>query len=143
MITRIFIVFIAFCVSACALEQASPSDYNDAIFREQMKVKDLITILTKTSDFERQKEIVDELKTQTNESLKRIKEIGSFRGDEQLHKAAIELFEFYQRMAHEGLDVEKTLISSKLDQWRPELSEQEHVFFKAQGKFAENYELFL
>ena len=139
----IIITILLALISSCALEQASPSDYNDAIFREQIKIKESLSLLAKTTDIERQAEIVNELKEQSSKSLERIKEIGAFRGDEQLYLAAVQLFEFYDKMIREGLDTAPNKISSSLDQWRKMMSDEEHLFFKAQGKFAENYELFL
>ena len=128
---------------ACGLEQASPSDYNDAFYREQMKVKKLVNDLAKTNDTQKQKEIVDKLKQQSEESYQKIMDIGSFRGDEQLFEAAKELFSFYRKMAHEALDTEPENISARLDQWRKQMADEEHEFFRAQAEFAENYELFL
>jgi hypothetical protein len=139
----LFVFPIMFLVYACALEQASPSDYNDAFYREQMKIKDKINTLAKTTDIQRQREIVDELMIQSEKSLTRVEEVGSFRGDEQLFKAAMKLFGFYHRMIHEGLDTEPEEISGRLEKWRQALSDEEHEFLKAQGKFAEEYELFL
>lgn len=130
-------------MSSCALEQASPSDYNDAIYREQMKIKEKINLLAKTNDAARQKEIVEELKIQSKESYQKIVEIGAFRGDEQLFIAAEKLFIFYKKMINEGLDTEPENISSELDQWRKQMADEEHEFLRAQGKFAETYELFL
>lgn len=141
---NLIIVFpLFFLMLSCALEQASPSDYNDAFYREQMKIKDKLNTLAKTTDIQRQRAIVDELIAQTDKSLERVKEVGAFRGDEQLYKAALKLFTFYQRMVHEGLDTEPGNINAKLDQWRQELSDEEHDFLRAQGRFAEDYELFL
>lgn len=128
---------------SCALEQASPSDYNDAFFREQMKIKELINGLAKTNDVQRQQEIVTSLQNQAEESYNKIIEIGAFRGDEQLYNAAKVLFESYKRMAEEGLDTDPENISSRLDQWRKQMADEEHVFFRAQAEFAENYELYL
>lgn len=139
----IFLLVIGFVLSSCALEQASPSDYTDAFYREQMKIKEKINLLAKTNDYSRQKEIVEELKVQSTESYQKIMDVGAFRGDDQLFKAAKQLFEFYKRMAHEGLDTEAENISRQLDQWRQVLADEEHEFLRAQGKFAENYELFL
>ena len=130
-------------LGSCSLEQASPADYNDAFYREQMKIKEKIMQLAKTTDPARQKAIVEELKTQSVKSLERIEEIGSFRGDEQLYKGAVKLFEFYKVMAHEGLSEDDVNISARLDQWRQRLSDEEHEFFKSQAKFAEEYDLFL
>lgn len=142
-LTYLIILVSVSILSSCALEQASPSDYNDAFYREQMKIKEKINLLAKTNDTERQKEIVKELKVQTQESYQEVLEIGPFRGDDQLFKAAKELFGFYKRMAHEGLDTEPENISRQLDQWSKLKADEEHEFLRAQGKFAENYELFL
>lgn len=141
--TFLSILFLGLITFSCALEQASPSDYNDAIFREQMKIKDLLTQLAKSPKEDNQAEIVQKLKLQSSESLKRVEEIGGFRGDKQLYEAAINMFQFYEDLAHNGLDGDSGQISSKLDKWQPIIAEEEHKFFKAQAKFAESYELFL
>ena len=139
----VLFILLAIFLQNCALEQASPSEYNDAIYREQMKVKELITDLTKSTDTDMQLDLVVKLKIQTDNSLKRVEEIGGFRGDEQLHKAAMRLFTFYNRMANEGLDTEANQIMSRHEEWRKVMSDEEHEFLRAQGKFAETYELFL
>ncbi len=138
---KICVFFIFFFGHSCALEQASPSDYNDAIYREQVKIKEKINQLALTTDKQKEKEILESLKTQTRTSLERINEIGSFRGDEQLFNAAKILFEFYHEMALNGLDSNN--LSSSLDEWRLTMAEEEHKFVKAQARFAETYELFL
>ena len=141
--STILILVISMLAFSCALEQASPSDYNDAFFREQMKIKDNINLLAKTTDLRRQEQIVKELKSQSVAALKRVEEIGAFRGDAQLFEASKRLFNFYHKMVHEGLDTEPESISKQLDNWRSQLSEEEHIFFRAQGKFAQTYDLFL
>jgi hypothetical protein len=137
------LVLVILFLSSCALEQVSPVDYNDAIFVQQMKVKNLITDLTKAPDDEVRKQIIDELKIQTINSLEKVKEIGPFREDDQLLKAAIPLFNYYVVLVHETLDVPIGQIPKILDASIQEQADFEQRFWRAQGAFAEEYELFL
>ena len=139
-ISIIALVFLSF---SCALEQISPSDYNDAIFVQQMKVKNLITDLTKAPDDNARKELAQELFTQSSESLRIVKEIGPFRGDESLIKEATPLFEFYLDLSTEIANTEAASIPMVLDNYLSKQMEMEQKFLKGQGRFAEKYELFL
>ncbi len=140
---KILALGILLFFTGCSLEQVSPSDYNDAIFVQQMKVKNLITDLTKAPDNNVRTQVLEELRIQTLNSLENVKEIGPFRGDDQLLNAAIPLFEYYVKLAHETLDCPIEEIPDRLDQNLQDQVEHEQKFFKAQGAFAEEYELFL
>ncbi len=137
----LFLSLVALC--SCNLEQVSPADYNDAIFVQQMRVKNLITDLAKAPDSRVRSEILEELRIQAETSKQKIQEIGPFRGDDQLINAAIPLFDYYWSLAHEALDVPADEIPMVLDQNIKRQAEEEQKFFKAQGVFAEEYELFL
>ena len=141
--TKWIVFALALIFSQCALEQVSPADYNDAIFVQQMKVKNLITDLTKAPDDRVRGEVLEELRIQTLNSLENVKEIGPFRGDDQLLIAAIPLFEFYIKLAHETLDCPIDEVPGRLDASIQDQVNYEQDFFKAQGVFAEEYELFL
>lgn len=130
-------------MNACSLEQASPSDYTDAFYREQMKIKEILNQLAKTNDPNRQNSLLNEFQSQSEKSLARINEVGSFRGDEQLFNAGIILFEFYLNLSNELAENGLENLASNLDSSRQIIADQEHAFFKAQAKFAEDYELFL
>jgi len=137
-----FVLMFLF-LSSCSLEQVSPSDYNDAIFVQQMKVKNLITDLIKAPDDAARKQIIDELKVQTINSLDKVKEIGPFRDDAQLFTAAIPLFNYYVVLAHETLNVSPSQIPEVLDASIKEQGEFEQRFWRAQGAFAEQYGLYM
>ncbi len=141
---RISILFLGMALLAsCALEQVSPADYNDAIFVQQMKVKNLITDLTKAPDDDVRKQIIEELRMQADNSLAKINEIGPFRGDDQLLLAAQPLFEYYVEFSQNMLNAPVEQIPILLDMGLEKQIEFEQKFLKAQGVFAEKYGLFM